>query len=605
MKQLIFLTYYLLLSFASAIASPAIIDANSYNFKADGQFNDYDAFQKMMNDAIKKAETGTQVEVRLPANKKIYLNRPAESYITYVINLYDVSHITVNGNNSTLLLGKRCRFVKLNKTTGIVIKNFKTRYSPSPFLECEIVDYAKDYGYIDVRALDPAEQGLIMSNFSVDAKQEHPFAMIGVYVGDHLTHERYSLASPNGKVISKAERLSADLTRVYHPRGVLGIGAPYVGWAVKKGSRISFPRPGIGNYKGNHVQLGGNSHLVMENIHIADAPKFNFSVQMNPGPMLFKNIKVKPVGNAMFTSFRDMWHFKGNRGKTIFDSIEVEGPGDDTFNICTRIKVVSSVKSPTKLEILQYLPGGTHKYKVGETLCIVDNGSVVGEAKIKKYQEVKIPEEDKEAYIRKKYFWNKSVENPIMQIELDKAIPGIKNGMVAYTREDTPEVIFSNSIIKGSTRLQASATYINCEIIGIFTAFALRFEGPGPEYLRFENCVFKPGRRNYPTSFGLNMGGNGNAEKSILRELSFKNCKIYGQFMPPELEWPPEVKYKGKPIGLDAQKMIFENNQVFGGPNTLGEFNKIIQKNNTFDGKKKKIYPFSEGSVQKSSKKRR
>ena len=547
-----------------------ILNSKDFGVIADGKHNNFSALQKMAEKAV--AAKGRPVVMNFPANGRIYADYSGgDSWNKVLFVLSNIQGITLNGNGSTFVLGKNTRFMDIMHCSDAVFKNLSVTYQPGVAVNARVVAVGPRTSYIDVKAENTEEQGEICRNIAAEMKKSPAyFCMFEV-------KQKYRTVIPHFSPLrAETDTPTKGTTRVYKK----SMDKKYIP-VLKKGTRIAFPRPGLGQLRGQLWIIKHNRSVRVEDVTIHGAPMFVFVISQNEGSVLFKNTKIMPEKGNFVASWRDAFHTKANRAQITFDGITVMGNGDDNFNFCTMMKKISAVNSPVKVELRQVLPQNFVPMRKGDTVVFLKEG-VGGNSNNKKGRNPKyggayIGEAKIAAYAEK---GNKS--NPTIVLTLDKPVKGLVVGAGAWSRENAnPGVVLKNSVVRGSSRIQGSVTYRNCDIVGVHHSYALFYEGAGPEYIDFENCTFKKGQNLGQSAFRVHVGGDEDPALCTLKKILVKNCKFYGDF---------KIKKAGQ--------IILEGNEFYDGTVVIGEATSLVEKNNKVNGTVRKIQLQSEITVE-------
>lgn len=541
----------------SVVLGVTVVSATELRFsdfggKADGKTDDGPAILKMVEAA--RTLEGQPVRLVFPKEKVIHAKTGKGRYL---FALQHTENVTVDGNGSTFLLDPHLRMMDLDYAINPVIKNFNVDYTLTMFIDSVIENIDPKAAYVDVKVLVPGEETNLGGPTKADGEQ-----WFGGFVwcenGPHMKAATHY-------AVKGAQVLGPDRARAFFD----GKAIPNnITDRIKLGeTRFSIPRPGVAHRYGPGplFKIHDTRDGLFENISVWGAPWFTFSVYRTEGLCRFNNVDVvpKPGSQRLMAGCRDAYHVTGNRAKLIFDGCDTAGLGDDDYNFCILSSKIKQVLSPTKLIIKQKFPIQYNPMRVGETLMVMNSqNQLVGSARIATYEEASL-QDGSEIIAGGRYC-------PSVTIILETAIPGLEKDLHVWSKEAAnPDTTMRNCTATFSIRMQTSLTVEKCTFTCYNVAYGFsprrqNVEGPGAEFLKISDSVFKVGRGS---GMVVQSGGKGSFETTRVRNVHIENSTFHA------------------PLHISKAKAVtLRNNRLYSGVK-LGKQASLDQSGNQLNDK--------------------
>ena len=506
------LTLLLSVFLGGSVVSATELHFSAFGGKADGETDDGPAILKMVEAA--RDLKGEPVRLLFPKEKVIHAKTGKERYL---FALQHTENVTVDGNGSTFLLDPHIRMMDLDYAINPVIQNFNVDYTVTMFIDSVIENIDPNAAYVDVKVLVPGEETNLGGPSKADGEQ-----WFGGFVwcenGPHMKAATHY-------AVKGAKVLGADRARIFFD----GKAIPKnISARIKLGeTRFSIPRPGVAHRYGPGplFKIHDTRDGLFENISVWGAPWFTFSIYRTEGHCRFINVDVvpKPGSKRLMAGCRDAYHVTGNRAKLIFEDCDTAGLGDDDYNFCILSSKIKQVLSPTKLVIKQKFPIQYNPMRVGETLMVMNSqNQLVGSARIAAYDEA--PQQDRSEIIAGGRYC------PPVTVTLKTPIKGLAKELHVWSREAAnPDTTMRNCTATFSIRMQTSLTVEHCTFTCYNVAYGFsprsqNVEGPGPEFLKITNSIYKVGRGS---GMVVQSGGKGSFETTRVQDVHIENSTFH------------------------------------------------------------------------------
>jgi hypothetical protein len=459
--------------------SPAVLRAADYGLVGDGVRDEGPALQRAL-EALR--QHAPPVTLRFDAGKTYRIMSAAE---TWVFALRGLRDFTLDGNDSTFVLGAQLRFILLNNCTDAVVRGFSLDFEPLPFADGVVVAMNAAAKTVDVKIGD--EFALPPLGGPTGQREQAYFAMLWHQQAQGSIGEHYYIADTTEAYPSslKDRVIRAQAGPEFNNFAGIRVGE----------TRISLPVRGVahkieGFGASPAVVIEENRNVCCENINLWSAPLFAVSVARNDGDCVFRHFDIRPKpGTVRLTSsWRDGFHVKANYANLLWEDCHLEGMNDDAFNIATHSSHVAQVVDATTLRLQQNFPLGMVPFRAGDTLAAYDviGGKLLGRATVIAIVEV----------------GERDVANPErpavpLKLTLDHGLPGMKAGDVAWNESSAnPRTILRRCTIRNSCRFQSPVTVEDCDIAGLCWFYGDNIEGPLPANVTIENSRLRAGRGN-------------------------------------------------------------------------------------------------------------
>lgn len=427
-----------------------IFKVEDYGARGDGKTDDGPAIAKAVQAACRddsaqkvvqfKSNTTYRV-ISVPANNSTYM---------CVMQIVNAENVTVQGNNTKLLMKAPCRVLRVTESSNIKVKGFVVDYSPKPFALGKVTAVNTSDSYIDFSCSDD----------------------LG-FTGEKAAPSTY-FAFRNRKderlhfMINKMKKLGTNSYRFYFSN------ANRVSQA-SVGEDFILPVYGSSHVIGGLFNLYKIDNFSLENVTIYAMPDFGFDIRRNTGYTNFINVKIAPEpGSPIYlASWRDGFHVKDNLSKLTWDHCYIGPLGDDAYNLSTVICNVDSFNDSNNTVTMVPAEDGTTRegLAVGDELVAynMNTGAAIGEAKIAAI----LP------------------ASGSISIRLDRHLNLTRNCQIAFYRFNKNFVV-KNTYIEGTVRVRTSGTFENCQFNVFWVHIENEYfvEGPIPKDITFRGCTF-------------------------------------------------------------------------------------------------------------------
>lgn len=501
-----FLTLLVLLASPGFAAEPVVFDAAKFGAVGDGKHDDGPAVLNMIDAAVK---SGQAAVLRFEGGKNHLLKTGRRRYAFPLVGTKD---LTIDGGGSLFTVDSSIRFMRLEGSRHITVRNLQVDYSPLPFADGVIVAKDAAAGSIDVKV----DEAFDLPSSGGPTKQDGEQAFFAVLwhpgafsetTDPYFTRDHFFLSEIRdlgGRVfrLVSSDKHIAELIRAI----------PLNQW------RCSIPVRGIAHCfgPGPNILVEKCADVAFTDVDVWSAPWFAFAVIDNDGSFVFRNVDIrpKPGTSRMTSSWRDGFHVKNNTASLLWDGCTLQGMNDDAFNLSCHASTVREILSPGRIRISQNFPLGIARMRPGDTLHFYHTGRGVmtGSAKIVKA----------------------GFENRTFTLDLDREIPGLEAGKTLVWNESTanPHNIIRNCRVDVSSRFRSGVTIEKCDFRALCWFTGDEIEMPLPSRVVVRDSSFRTGQGN-PTlaisAGGPHIDGTGPAEP-VMEDFRFENNRIEGEF---------------------------------------------------------------------------
>jgi hypothetical protein len=526
---------------ASACNPVVVLDAVEFGVKADGVTDDGAAIERMLR-AV--AATASPVCLKFPAGQVLRIETAPERY---VFRFRRASRVTLDGNGCTFLLAPDLRFLRLNESRDVTIRNLKIDFDPLPFADGTVVAVDSDRRFVDVRLSFPGQRLPLGGPTREDGEQAF-FGMLwydGAYglVSRHYWTERIEPGP------------GADTVRVFADDCFREFDD------IKPGGwRISLPVPGIAHRfgPGACLEICDNDTVTIENVELWSAPWFGFHVLRNAGEVVFRRVHIrpKPESGRLTSTWRDGFHVKGNSGSLLWEDCILSGMNDDAFNLSTHSSRITEILAPTEVVVLQTFPLNPMPWYEGATFAAADfdartrrgcekmglapsgNGGNPGKSAVAKVP-VPILSQPRIGTARiievieqvtPRTIAGRPAASPVA-LKLDRPIAGLARGDMVWQPEyANPDTVLRRCRIEKSCRFQTSVTLESCDVTAFLWFYGERVEGPFPSRVTIRDCQLRRGRGNPRLSVSFLGRKPGHSGPSAIHDVLIQGNEIWGDF---------------------------------------------------------------------------
>lgn len=433
----------------------------------------------------------------------------------YAIRLQDQERIRIEGAGATLLLGADRRGISLRSCQDVAVHGLRVDYDPLPFAEALVT------------GVDPASRAVVArinDGFAMpppggptNAGDEQAYFAMLWNPGPHALRSTHYWVTDMTPMPNDARLMRVVTAESFHEWNLIQPGT----------TRMTVPVRGIAHRHGAGavMELVGNRDIVIEDVEVWSAPWFAWVVQGNEGRVTLRRVQVRPrPGGARITSsWRDGLHVKGNRAQLLFEDCVLEGMNDDAFNIATHLSQVIAVEGQ-KLRVRQNFPLGYVGWRVGDALAgyATNTGTLLDCARVLAVEEQPDSNPD---------------YAPQVTLTLDRAVPLLAVGDQVWAVEAAnPDTTLRRCTIRNSCRFQSRVTLEDCDVTALLWFYGETIEGPLPSGSVVRHCRLRLGRGNPDIAVACSGRLNGlptptaTDGRPALANLLFEENEIDGRF---------------------------------------------------------------------------
>src|SRR6188768_2358281 len=409
----------------TSIFSQTVVYASDHGVRSNSSENASTAIQKAIDACKEKKDAvlilpGGRIDIwpEGAAKRELYISNSTENdelpKVKNIAFLFeDCKNITLDGNNTLVVLhGKMVSFAILN-SSNIKIKNIRFDYERPTMSELTIISVTDN----SVEAEIHPDSKYVIDNgriifYGEGWKTKSHHTIVFEPASNTL---RYSTFKPF--LESKSVQLSPFRVRFdgnfsgnnFHPGDVLTVRDPY--------------RDNCGAF----IHLSKNIQL--ENVKMHYMHGLGIVSQFSENISLLKVI-VAPRENSgrIIASFADCFHFSGCRGLVKIDSCFTSGSHDDPVNVHgTHLQITKVDAGKITVRFMHHQTYGFDAFFAGDSIAFVDPKTLMplGTAKLKTA---------------------KLINKREMEVEVDGTLPlFVDGGLCIENLTWTPEVIIQNS----------------------------------------------------------------------------------------------------------------------------------------------------------------
>lgn len=484
------------------MSNKQIFTPEQFGAVADGIHDDGQAIW----DAVLAA--GKDGIVKFAPNATYFVNEVPDGAVGKAgITLTDTDGLTVEGENTKLIVGRVMPYFNIQSCKNTTLKGFVFEMRPHASFRGRLVSVNREQVSAVITTDEPV------------ANMEDSFDYCDYKAGNGP----YSFAMPDDQwrmhlYLRKIEKIEGENTyRVW-----FALDRPTrdaLKTVMDKRCDIIMPTPKVG-HSGVAFHVLGSSDVHVEDCNIKEASQFVGAIKGNPGPLYFTRVDEswEDDGDQPMVGWRDGYHCKDNTGPIHWKGCRIGRLYDDAFNVsCTCLTVFDQ---PSDWEIhLRNLEinGCYYGVHAGDTFSVYDtySGKIISEG-------------NRIAEVIKQH-------GADLRVRPEKPIPPVdkESTRVVFESHVAPGSTITDCQVKGTVRLRGPVTVTNTDfdLMMMWTQNEWHIEGPVPRDMLFENCTFKG---TYPV-----------AERYLERYLSFGT----------EMRWPGVPEYKLKNIRLRNCKL--------------------------------------------------
>ena len=470
-----------------------------FGAKGDGKTDDgkaiFDAVMELSN-------SGPGSKLVFEKEKTYYVKTSTLSSVLY---LSTVQGLTIDGQNSLILLDAKKEYLNIQNTKDCVVKNLKFDFATKPAFKAECI------------SVDTAAKTAIMkADRDIGMKDGENYTAAGGWFGALDKHDsRYHMYITKYEMIDASERLF----KIYFTSDANTGNWLSNGMLAQNG--MICPMPQIGHLQERGFTVSLNYDLTLEKLKIHSCARFGMFISQNEGTINFNDVDFVPADNELdkdmnFTSWRDAFHVKDNRAKFNWKNCDVTGNYDDVFNISSSTMYLSKynvAKNRVTLVWKEADNGLYYEIKPGDTLNLIDteSGEDFGTAKVKRVVK------------------QSGGENVVVLEEPLDLINNLGTTVLAFfTNRCAPNSTITDCNFSGTFRFRGPITISNTKFYNMRTWINLYedVEGPIPENITYKNCVIDS--KDGDTGAMILGANSGNVDKYgyHVKNIRFEDCKL-------------------------------------------------------------------------------
>lgn len=373
-KKTLLVTFAVLICCGTTLAAERL-SVSDYGLKPDTRENAIPYLKKLLEDCNGK----TDVTIVFPKGRYDFYPQYNDVANYYESNTYDVmpkylaillkdmQGVTLDGDNSELIMHGRIQPITVDNSQGVTIKNLSIDWDIPLTAQGEVVASGADY--FDLRIADESpyliEDGRLV--FVGEGFKSALSAMIE-FRGSTRYTEPYVADSP-----LTFGTIQSDLSK-----GV-------VRFTAKEGSKLRMPPVGnlfvLRHNSRDHagIFVCDSKDVTFDNVHVYHTGGLGILSQYTENITLRNSsVDQNKAKGRILSGHDDGFHFMGCKGEILVDSCRWEGLMDDPINIHGTCVRIIEVISPTKMvcQFMHDMSEGMVWGQVGNTVGFIENRSM-------------------------------------------------------------------------------------------------------------------------------------------------------------------------------------------------------------------------------------
>lgn len=364
--------------------------------------------------------------------------------------------LSIDGNNSTILISPNMRYINFSGCGNIKMTNLHFDYAVSVYLVGTVT------AVNDNDVTFSLDQNPYVDNY--DFTNVNGFSILyneGIQSRPHMFM---------GKAIKTADKeMTVTYTKSHH---------------YKVGNVVFLPNPGVGHAANEVMYVGGSEQpMLFENIGVHAASTFIWAVNGSKADIFFENVDLVPAESNQreikMVSWRDGYHCKDNAAGIHWNNCEADVLFDDVFNIANTLGVVTSADSNTSFNVKNYENGAFFHCNPGDTIDIYNltEGTYQGSARVRAIND------------------NADGSRTLI-LYYGQSINNVKSGCVVANRDTgAPGSTITNCHFQGTFRFLRNL-YVENTVFDALQHWMMvegSVEGPLPGNVDFVGCTFNSG----------------------------------------------------------------------------------------------------------------
>lgn len=399
--------------------------------------------------------------------------------------------LTIDGNNSTILISPNMRYINFSGCGNIKMANLHFDYAVSVYLVGTVTAVNnKDVTF----SLD---QNPYADNY--DFAHVNGFSIL---YNEGIQSRPHMFMSRSTKTADKEMKVTYSQQHHY-----------------KVGDKVFLPNPGVG-HAANEVMYVARSDepMLFENIGVHAASTFIWAVNGSKADIFFENVDLVPAESNQreikMVSWRDGFHCKDNTAGLHWNNCEADVLFDDVFNIANTLGVVTSVESNTAFTVKNYENGAYFFCDPGDTIDIynLNDGTYQGSARVRAIN-------------------NNADGSRTLIMYYGQSINQVKNGCVVANRDTgAPGSTITNCHFQGTFRFLRNL-YVENTVFDALQHWMMvegSVEGPLPGNVDFVGCTFNGGSVQID-ALNRNSGKRMKEIGSHIVDIGFWGCTFNGR----------------------------------------------------------------------------
>ena len=432
-----------------------------FGAKGDGNNDDGIAIDKAINAAI---QNGGKVLLKKGA---VYYMKEVGNAEKIAINLNNAQNVTIEGDDTTVVLGKNTLYFSFMYCENITLKGINFEYATHTAMRGRFVSVSPEKCEIVIKTDYPVPLNGEESFCYCDFKNHispYAFAMPDDNFRNHIyLREIKKIGENTYSVWCENDRQTRDAIRI----------------VANKKCDLILPTPGM-SHSGEAFRIMGCKNITVEQCDIRESVQFVGNIRGNSGEIFFKNVKIcsEDRGAQPMVGWRDGYHCKDNSAPIHWENCYIGRIYDDAFNISATYFTVEDIidKHTVAIKCTEY-GGAYYTLYNGGTVSIYDtvNGKIISE-------------ENPICEIIKQYG-----ADIVIRLKEELCDFDLKNAKLIFENYAAPGSTVDNCIIKGTVRFRGPLTVRDSyfDLLLMWIENECDIEGPVPKNMKYINCDFK------------------------------------------------------------------------------------------------------------------